>query len=358
MAKNKINEKLYSKYFEYFKSILKKHPNYADIRNMAGMFYYLDGKYKSALKQFDLALQINPKYEEAFINKCFSLFDKGEKEISLNLMRTASRGFGKKSYLINLCLSILLAKNKDYSEALKYAIKSERINNNDSFSFVIQGICHYEKNNPQKAKQMFSIANKKVIKFNLDEIGIDGMVFPKTLTSIDELRSYYLKNPFICDFYIRIAEELDKTGNKKDLKYIMKMAISKCVPTSRMLYFLGLKALKNKKEDIAVKLLKKSFEINRNNAYPMILLFFMYGAKNNFRKAQNALNIALSHNPGYADLNNYKGLFLLDMDKPEESIKFFRKALRVNPYYVDALYNISQAYEQCGKYRDALKYYL
>ena len=60
-----------------FASVIKKNPNFADVRNKAGLCEAMMGNPQAALEQFDEALGINEDYAEAHLNKAIVLNEMG-----------------------------------------------------------------------------------------------------------------------------------------------------------------------------------------------------------------------------------------------------------------------------------------
>lgn len=63
--------------FEYFEGILKKNPNFADVRNKAGLCLAMMGETNRALAEFDKALSVNDDYAEAHLNRAIVLNELG-----------------------------------------------------------------------------------------------------------------------------------------------------------------------------------------------------------------------------------------------------------------------------------------
>ena len=61
--------------FQHFRAILQDHPNFADIRNRAGLCLAMMGDPEGALEQFDKALEVNDCYAEALMNRAIVLND-------------------------------------------------------------------------------------------------------------------------------------------------------------------------------------------------------------------------------------------------------------------------------------------
>ena len=63
--------------YHHFRAILQDHPNFADIRNRAGLCLAMMGDSEAALEQFDEALEVNDCFSEALMNRAIVLNDLG-----------------------------------------------------------------------------------------------------------------------------------------------------------------------------------------------------------------------------------------------------------------------------------------
>jgi len=67
----------FSDAFDHFEAILKENPNFADVRNKAGLCLAMMGETNRALAQFDMALEANEAYAEAHLNRAIILNEMG-----------------------------------------------------------------------------------------------------------------------------------------------------------------------------------------------------------------------------------------------------------------------------------------
>ncbi len=58
-----------------FSDVIAEYPGFADVRNKAGLSLALVGRLEEALEQFEAALEINPEYAEAHLNRAIVLND-------------------------------------------------------------------------------------------------------------------------------------------------------------------------------------------------------------------------------------------------------------------------------------------
>jgi protein O-GlcNAc transferase len=75
-----FERKDYGTALETFREILREHPEFADVRHLAGLCLVFMGRPEEALEQMDAALAINPAYVEANINRALVLQELGRYE--------------------------------------------------------------------------------------------------------------------------------------------------------------------------------------------------------------------------------------------------------------------------------------
>ena len=71
------------------KMALEEFGNAANVRNLLGVTYHRQSKFKDALEQFELALNQNPEYTEAILNMAVTLADLGLYEDSASFFEKA-----------------------------------------------------------------------------------------------------------------------------------------------------------------------------------------------------------------------------------------------------------------------------
>lgn len=75
---------------EHFRTVIAENPNFADVRNKAGLCEAMMGDAAGALEEFDAALDINEDYAEAHLNKAIVLNELGRFEDAWQSFRRAS----------------------------------------------------------------------------------------------------------------------------------------------------------------------------------------------------------------------------------------------------------------------------
>ncbi len=78
IGKQHFENKEYAKAEHYFRKVLAKESNYADILNLLGVIHHVEGKFDSSIELFEKALKINPNYTEAILNLAVLYNDLGK----------------------------------------------------------------------------------------------------------------------------------------------------------------------------------------------------------------------------------------------------------------------------------------
>ena len=76
-GRHAFERKDYATALDHFRAILVDHPEYADIRHLAGLCLVFLGRPEEALSELDAALAVNPGYVEANINRALVLQELG-----------------------------------------------------------------------------------------------------------------------------------------------------------------------------------------------------------------------------------------------------------------------------------------
>jgi TolB-like protein/Flp pilus assembly protein TadD len=111
-------------------------------------------------------------------------------------------------------------------------------------------------------------------------------------------------------------------------------------------------ANENKQKE-AFDLMKKAVELKPNDAHIRHRISWMYANKGSIEKAVEQMKIAQSLDPQSAYINIFYAEILLLARQPEEAIKFFDKALQIEPDSISARWRLIEANEQKGDFEMA-----
>lgn len=81
----------YAEALAIFREVLREHPDFADIRHLAGLCLGFLGQSEAALKEFDHALSLNSGYVEAHLNRAIILNELGRFEEARESFEAAGR---------------------------------------------------------------------------------------------------------------------------------------------------------------------------------------------------------------------------------------------------------------------------
>jgi tetratricopeptide (TPR) repeat protein len=89
-GRHAFERKDYATALDHFRAILADHPEYADIRHLAGLCLVFLGRPEEALEELEAALSVNPGYVEANINRALVLQDLGRYDEARTAFEQAS----------------------------------------------------------------------------------------------------------------------------------------------------------------------------------------------------------------------------------------------------------------------------
>ena len=106
--------------------------------------------------------------------------------------------------------------------------------------------------------------------------------------------------------------------------------------------------------DKALLYFKKSISLNPHNAITIYNFAVCNLKLNNYQLADEAINLALRHQPDNHEFLNLKGQILREMGRHDASEEFFYKALDLNPNSVLTLNNLGILLQDKVKYKESL----
>jgi adenylate cyclase len=125
-----------------------------------------------------------------------------------------------------------------------------------------------------------------------------------------------------------------------------------------MEYWLGSAKSPEEHVEKAFALAHKSLALDDNNAQTHDLLSHLHSIRRQNDKAIAEAERAVALDPGGADVHAWLGTSLVYAGRPEESVPFFEKAIRLNPFAPTwYFFAFGSAYRLMGRYEEAITQY-
>ena len=143
--------------------------------------------------------------------------------------------------------------------------------------------------------------------------------------------------------------------NKEAIQDYQKVKL--LYPNDAFLYYdIGSTYLSIQKYNHAIDAYQKGAELSPNMFWPKEQIISLYLQQlNNPQKALESINLALDQFPQESRLYNYQGVAHAQLNNYKSAIVSFSRAININPNYLGAYKNRSQAYEIIGDDNSAKK---
>ncbi len=133
-------------------------------------------------------------------------------------------------------------------------------------------------------------------------------------------------------------------------------------PLAYEYYLRGVDLHSQHKFPLAIKMLEKSIEIDPGYASAWAYLgasynsdaAFEFGGREQYRRAQAAYERALALRPAQLDAQVFLANSLIDTGKVEQAVPLLREALKTNPNYADAHWELGYAYRFAGMLNESV----
>ena len=91
MGREAFQKGEYKQAIELLENFNTINPNFADVHNMLGQAYHSCGLFDIAVRSFQRALEINPKYTDAALSLAVTLFDLGRYDMATEIQQKLTR---------------------------------------------------------------------------------------------------------------------------------------------------------------------------------------------------------------------------------------------------------------------------
>lgn len=166
----------YHKAEEFFRKVIAKKKEFADVYNYLGLIAHEKGTYDEAIESFERALKINSRYTEALLNLSILYNDMGEYNKAKRLVEQSKKDAGKtKTAMDPFIRSKLANKHSEvgdwyhgvgaYEQAVEEYRKALELEERYVDIRTKMAVCHREAGNPKQALVELQRAVKDNVKF-------------------------------------------------------------------------------------------------------------------------------------------------------------------------------------------------
>ncbi len=336
--------------------LAEMYPDSAEIKNILGSMNAFQGQREKAVEWYTQALNLNPKYSQAYNNLGVALAELGRLDAAIaNYKKALETNPNYAEALSNLGNALREQGDSDgaiecYAEALKRAP-------NYILAHYNLGVCLSERGQHEDAIASYTRAldidpNYAEAHHNLGaalaELGRHG-------DATEHFRKALAINPQYVDALNNLGNALSALGKYDAAIENYKKALD-IYPDSAEIYSNLGNALKaaGKLED-AINSYTKTVQINPDYAHTHFNIGLLQFQCGRFEDAIASYIRAVQVKPDYAEAFNNLGIALNDSGKYEDAALNFEKALEINPSYAEGYNNLGVSLTNLGRPEQAIE---
>ncbi len=326
-------------------------PDNEETLRLTGECYFRLQKDEEAIATFKKLLEINP-YDEQARNFLLFLYGKNNNEIGkAEIFEQLIELYGRDPLLLEKVADIYF-KHEDYEKARRFYNEVISIDSTDAQIYYTLGSI-------EEINQQFDTAIHYFEKaLSLDPAHFDAMERLTMLyrrqgnwENVIDLHQEMLQRDST-DLYSRIliAEAHFYLENYQETREMLLPVLSvENVPWG-VYDLLGRIALQEEAFGDAIRYFNKIISKDTGNRYGWLFLGFAYSNMDSLEKAEKNYAEALEHLPNDATLWVYYAMSQQQLEKYEESLVSYNKALQLDPYNLNALSSLPVVYEMLGMF--------
>ncbi len=296
-----------------------------------GLLYVSEKRFEEARDQFNKALEIDPENLDAQIELAATTMylpqgeSKSIKELTeiknKNPDRLARRQLGNIHYYLSLVYKRLDQLYKQQKELLA-AIEQEP----DNYIYRLKlGYFHLNKHEYEKAEEQFEHCK--------------------------------LKAPKVAACHVGLGEVFLATNRPDQALFVMDKVVKWAANDSEVHFLLGRSYEGIFKPKLALAEFKKAMQLDGNQVRYFTHTAMMHLKDGNQVEAGNMIQQALMKDPNSSWVFNALGEMQLYQKDNATAIESFKGAIKANPKFIPALYNLANLYRDQGLYRQAIEEY-
>lgn len=337
---------------------IEAHPTYPDLANMMGLLLTLQGQHAEAVKEFERALGINPRYYECAANRAFAagLLDDDEKAVqdARELAQTAPEDY----QALVTCAKLLTWKG-NAEEARSLLEKAV------SLKPQCPATCHYIgltflPDATQKAVENFekaaSLGSAYIALYDSLHVYRKGKIKLSKQAS-SALLNQLSENPNTVKVYLSTANMLASSGKFDEAAALFEKARAIEPDSPAIENSLGLIATAREYGEEAKLHFRRALQFDPRDINSRVNLAFQLGAEGDVSGAEEEMRKAVEVAPRYPDLRLQLAAILTEREELDEAITHLQQALSINPRYVFAAFVLASIHFTKRRYKEVIDTY-
>ncbi|MGD2117583.1 MAG: PEP-CTERM system TPR-repeat protein PrsT [Chromatiales bacterium] len=327
-----------------------------------GELAYVTGKFDQAIKHFDTALSLKPKYYRARLSRALVLMDRRDFAGALpqlQALREESNWNPQVSYL----LAVALEKTGDaegakaemrHASTILDSLDQIALENNPPY-LLLAGMITYAN---QQTDQSYQYLTRYLKHEPRNEVAIKLLAnslldINQPIKAIRLLESAIINNPDSYELHTLLGDSYVKAQQYSKAFQSYEDAAAKAPAGYELSTKIGAGHLAANDLKASAVELEKSFKNRPDTENIAATLASVYIALNNPQRAQEITEQALKHNPASSILLNIHASSFRKQGKMNEARQWYEKALAAAPDYRPAIINLAQVDTLQGKYEKA-----
>lgn len=344
---------------QYLEAEREIHPRFADQRNLLGLLYLERGNPGAALAEFEQALEVNPDYLQARLNRMVALrraegrLDPAtwNREALIEKLSNPERSLWTAWYLAQA------GDMHGVKLALEGLGNEPRWQGLAGFALAVHaqtlGKAEFVKAGLEQAANAHALYRRL-----LDERGIGarqnltGRIDLGTLQEEAGEKQAWYPSTAALDEYLGSLSAQAGAGELAERLY--QNAFLRQGDEALYLVRSARVCLARGQEDDAVRELCRAIELDPTSVEARIALGFEYQSQGYQDEAAVQFEVAARLKPGYPDVQYNLGLLYEAQDRAEDAIRCYRSALELNPGYFPVRTSLARLLFLAGRHREAL----
>ena len=314
-----------------------------DIEGMGvlGSCLRANGNFDESLKYLNKAIELNPNYAEALINRGLIYQNQEDK---VNALRDLENAYKKKPHIKqiwNLVLSLKM-QAKEFESTIALAEEMIEIDPLDEKIIATKALCYHHIKNYDQALIFYnkSLSIKPDYAEAFNNIGNTLQEQGKLKEAIETYNKAISIKPDYAEAFNNIGNTLQKQGKLEEAVEAYNKALSIKPDYAEVFNNMGIAFREQGKLEEAIEAYKKTLSLQPDHAEAYNHMGIAFYEQGKLEEAIEAYSKAISIKPNFAEAYNHMGISLNDQGNLEEAIETYNKALSIKPNFAEAFTNL------------------